>query len=129
MSNTSALLLALRRQREVTVKLGGAKKVTFLRPAEVEMAKLLHGTGDTRTWEVGLAEVQSCVVGWDGFTEADVLGQAVGSSDPLAFDAELWALLVADKIDWMRKVADAILKSVVDHINKQDATAKNSEPA
>ena len=125
----SALVLALRRQREKSVDLGDGKKVTFLRPPEVELTKLLHGEGDTRTWVVGIDEVRAYVVGWSGFTEADILGAAVGSSDPLQFDQALWAELVGDKIEWMRKVADAILKSVVDHINRQAEVAKNSEPA
>lgn len=106
-----------------------AKKVTFQRPTEVEMVSLLHGDGDTRTWQVGLDEVKRYTTGWSGFTEADVLGAAVGSSDPIPFDPELWSLLVSDKIDWMRRVADAILKSVVDHINRQEQAAKNSGPA
>lgn len=126
---TSALVLALRRKRERTVDLGDGKKVTFLRPTETDLPKLLHGDGDTRTWSVGIAEVQACVVDWSGFTEADVLGASVGSSDPLPFDADLWGELVSDRITWMRKVADDILTSVVDHINAQDKTAKNSEPA
>ena len=125
------MLKALRRQREFVVDLdeGGTKKVTFLRPPEVEMTNLLHGAGDTRTWEVGLAEVQKYAAGWSGFTEADIQGAAVGSSDLVPFDSELWGALVADNIAWMRKCADRILKSVVDHINKQDADAKNSAPA
>lgn len=126
---TSALVLALRRQRENTTDLGEGKRVTFLRPPETEMTKMLHGDGDTRTWVVGIAEVRQCVVDWGGFTEADIKGAAVGSSDPLPFDSELWGEMVSDRIEWMRKVADDILKSVVKHINKQDATAKNSEPA
>lgn len=126
---TSATLLALRRQRERTVKLGEGKKVTFLRPPEVEMSTLLHGDGDTRVWKVDIAEVRKYVCGWEGFTEADILGASVGSSDPIPFDAELWGELVNDNVVWKVKVAEAILESVVDHINKQDAVAKNSAPA
>jgi len=129
MGDTSALLLKLRQQREHTVKLGEGKEVTFLRPPETEMTAMLHGDGDTRTWVVGFAEVCKYVNGWKGFTEADVLGAAVGSSDEVPFSPELWAELVSDKLEWMRKVADKILKSVVEHINKQDTTAKNSAPA
>lgn len=127
--SASATLLTLRRQRENTVKLGEGKAVTFLRPPETEMTSMLHGEGETRTWVVGIAEVRKYVNGWSGFTEADVIGAAVGSSDELPFDSELWGELVSDKIEWMRKVADAILKSVVAHINRQDGVAKNSEPA
>lgn len=127
--SASATVLALRRQREHSVDLGGGKKVTFLRPPEVEMTALLHGDGESRIWKVDIAEVRKYVCGWSGFTEADLLGASVGSSDPLAFDPELWSELVNDNVQWKVKVAEAILASVIDHINRQDAVAKNSAPA
>ena len=127
--DSRALLAALKRKREKTVDLGNGKKVFFLRPAESEMSGLLTGEGETRTWSVGVDHVRKCVTGWAGFTEDDILGVGVGSSDPVDFNAELWAELCGDDIAWVRQVADAILKSVIDHLQKEDAVAKNSEPA
>lgn len=124
-----ALLAALKRRREKKVDLGNGKSVTFLRPTEAEMGSMLDITGDKGTWNVGIEQVRKCVVGWQGFTAADLLGAAVGSSDPVEFDADLWAEVCADDIAWIRQVADAILTSVVDHITEKDATAKNSPPA
>jgi hypothetical protein len=127
--DSRALLAALKRKREKTVDLGDGKKVFFLRPAESEMASLLSGEGETRTWAIGVDHVRKCVTGWDGFTEVDILGAGVGASDPVPFDADLWAELCGDDIAWVRQVADAILKSVVDHLQAEEAAAKNSVPA
>jgi len=125
----SALLAARKRSREKTVDLGDGKSVQFRRPPEVDMASLLTGSGDTRTWSVGIEHVRKYVTGWEGFTEADLLGAGVGASDPVPFDPELWDDLCSDNIQWVSKVADAILRAVVDHITQQDAIAKNSVPA
>lgn len=127
--SAKVLLAQLRKRRQKTVDLGGGKEVTFLRPAEAEMAGLLTGEGDTRTWNVGVEQVRSLVTGWSGFTEADLLGADIGGSDVVEFDADLWAEVCSDDITWVRQIGDAILQSVVTHITERDAIAKNSEPA
>ncbi len=122
-------LAARKRSREKTVDLGDGKKVTFRRPSESDMPSLLSGEGETRTWSVGIEHVRKYVIGWDGFTEADLLGAGIGASDPVEFNAALWDDVASDNIAWVRTVADAILRSVVDHITARDAVAKNSVPA
>ncbi|HKX44616.1 MAG TPA: hypothetical protein VJO99_25890 [Burkholderiaceae bacterium] len=125
----AALLAARKRSREKTVELEDGKKVFITRPPEADWSGLLTGTGDTRTWSVGIEHVRKYVTGWEGFTEADLLGAGVGASDPVPFDPELWDDVCSDSIQWVGKVAEAILRSVVDHITQQDAIAKNSAPA
>lgn len=128
--DSRALLAARKRRREKSVDLGEGKKVIFMRPSETEMASLLTGDGDKRTWVVTTDHVRKFVCGWEGFTEADVLGSSVGASDiTIEFDSELWSEMVGDDIEWVGKVGDAILKSVVDYLTEKDATAKNSAPA
>lgn len=126
-----ALLAALKRGREKTVELAEGKKVTFLRPPESEMGSMLDiQPGEkTGTWAVRIEHVKKYVNGWSGFTEADILGASVGSSDPVEFDRELWEEMCSDNIEWVNKVAAAILNSIVDHLKVQDDVAKNSEPA
>lgn len=124
--DSRALLAALKRRREKKVELGNGKSVTFLRPTEADMGAMLAITGDKGTWNVGIEQVRKFVVGWSGFTEADLLGAAIGASDPVEFDAELWAEVCSDDIAWVRQVADAILTSVVDHVVAKDSAAKNS---
>lgn len=128
--STNVLLAQLRKRREKKVDLGDGKSVTFHRPPESEMAALLFGDGTKeRTITVGLDQVRKYVVGWSGFTEADLLGAGVGSSDPVDFSADLWAEVCSDDMGWINQIAEAILKSVVDHWSAKDAVAKNSVPA
>ena len=126
---SSTLLAQLKKRRERSVDLGDGLSVQFLRPAEAEFPSMLATTdGGQATWSVGIEQVKRCVTGWKGFTEASLLGGAIGSSDPLDFDAEVWAEVCADRIEWNQKIAKAILDSVIDHLTKRDETAKNSEP-
>ncbi len=124
-----ALLAALKRRREKSVDLGEGRAVTFLRPLESDMGSMLSGEGAERTWSVTIEHVKKFVNGWSGFTEADLLGASIGSSDPVSFDPDLWAEVCADDIETVQKVAQAILKSVIDHLSEQADVAKNSEPA
>lgn len=124
-----ALLAKVRARREKKVDLDETHKVTFLRPPETEMSELLSVDGDQRTWSVDVSHVKRFVVGWEGFTEEDALGKGVGSTDPLEFSAELWAEMVGDRAEWSSKVAAAILKAVVSHVNGKAEAEKNSVPA
>lgn len=127
--STNVLLAQLRKRREKKVDLGDGKSVTFLRPPESEMVQMLGGDGETRTWTVGLDQVRKYVVGWAGFTEADLLGAGIGGSDPVEFNAELWLEVCADDIAWINQIGSAILSSVVEHLSAKEETAKNSVPA
>lgn len=124
------LLAQMRRNREQSVDLGDGKSVTFRRPPEAEMNDLLVSEpgSDKVTFLVDVQHVRKYVVGWKGFTEADLLGSAVGSDTPVEFDAALWDELCSDRLEWVTKVAKAILDCVVQFINGRADTAKNSEP-
>jgi hypothetical protein len=127
MSNQKVLLAKLRAQRTREVEIVPGKIVKYLRPAENDMADFLKpgAEPDKRVWVVDISHVCKYVVGWTGFTEADLLGEAVGSADEVAFDAELWAEVVSDRVEWRTKVADAILDSIVSHLTAKEAAAKN----
>lgn len=126
-----ALLAALKRRRENSVEVAPGKKVSFTRPPESEMGDMLISKPGEKTgvWVITIDHVKKYATGWSGITEADILGAAVGASDEVAFDSDLWAEMVGDNIEWVTKVANGILKSIVDHLAAQDAAAKNSEPA
>lgn len=123
------LIAALKRRREKWIDVAEGKRVKITRPPETEMGALLKVDGDRKLWAVGIEQVQRYVVGWEGYTEADLLGEGVGASDPLPFDAELWRLVCADDVELMTKVADGILNAVVGHLAAKDESAKNSPPA
>lgn len=116
-SETQRVLNALRKQRLHWVELGDGLRVQFRRPLEAEMRLLRSG--------VQVEHVCEYVQGWEGFTEATLLGEALGASDAVAFDADLWAEYVRDHLVIVAKVAEAIAASVQAHLEAKDAAAKN----
>lgn len=123
-------VLAQRKKgREKSVPLGDGLSAVITRPPEAHWPALLQFNDGKATWSVGLAEVRKYVVGWDGFTEATFLGAAIGSGDPIPFDAELWDDYCTDNVEAVKAVAEAILDTVVKYQEQRDAVAKNSSPA
>lgn len=128
----NAILAQLKKRREKSVELEAGKNVFFQRPPESDMPGLLIPVVDDptkATWSVRLEHVLKYVTGWEGFTEATLLGAAIGGDDVVAFDKDLWAEVVGDNLEWQSKVARAILDAVVEHSATQEAVAKNSAPA
>lgn len=128
--NAQALIAKIRAAREVWLELepavGGiegdapgqpALRVKVRRPAEAETLAFARGT-----FADGAARV---VVGWEGFSEATLFGIAVGSSDPLPFDPDLWAEVVRDRTDWIVKVTERASQLVKEHGEARQAHAKN----
>jgi hypothetical protein len=106
-------------QREQWVALDddGAKRVRVRRPPGAHVFEF----GRNRTPEVFLRTA----VGWDGFTEADILGAGVGSSDPVPFNVDLWVTLALDRIDWIGKVSEVVTTAITQYIEATEAIAKN----
>ena len=129
--NAEQLIAAALASRAKWVDLEGGRRVRVRRPAEHDVRSLLQR--DAAGAVIGLAadlpEAIRYVVGWEGFTEADLLGPEIGAGDvKVPFDPEVWEAVSADSTDYQRKVADAILKSVVDYLNSKAETSKNSKP-
>lgn len=131
MSN-ELLLARMRRRREQVVSLEEGRSVTIVRPPETEFGSMLKNVDiekKTGTWEVGIDHVLKYTVGWSGFTEATLLGPEIGASDIVVpFEPAVWEAYVRDSIVTQQKVADAILKSVVDFIADKGEAEKNSAP-
>lgn len=102
--------------REASVSLPNGKTVRVRRPPEVEIPRLLL--------EGELADLLACAVGWQGFTEADVLGPAAGSA-PVEFDLVLWQELAKDHTAWCRAVADKVKAMCAEHIQAREAASGN----
>lgn len=128
MTVNNTLLAKLKKRRERTVDLGEGRSVTFLRPTEAEFPSMLKLDAGQATWSVGVEHVKALVTRWSGFSDATFVGETVGSTDPIPFDADLWAEVCSDRMEWNQKIAGAILDSVVEHITERDAIAKNSLP-
>lgn len=117
MSDPAALIARLHEQRRRWVDLPGGARVRFLRPAETEFARFRLG--------VTVEHVCEYVDGWEGVSEATLLGASVGASDPLPFTSDLWSTVVRDRMEWVPPVARAIAQSISDHLAAKDATEKN----
>lgn len=128
MADQTHLIAQILAARESWVDLGGGKAVRIRRPAEAQFAALVRVEAGKRQLRVELADVQRCVTGWRGFTEADLLGPTVGNADALEFDAGVWAEVVADRVDWLGTVGQALLNAIASHAERAQAAAGNSAP-
>lgn len=113
-----SLIEQLRAQRTGRVEVSPGKFLLVRRPLEAtEMPRFFR--------EPTPALFIGQVTGWDGITQADLLGAAVGASDPAVYTPELAAEALADHGDWLSKVADWLAHSIQQHIESKAATAKN----
>lgn len=120
------LIEQLRGQRKRWVEVAPGKRVQILLPTEMEVVRHFLKTVDGKTQlTADLEEVVRYTVGWEGFTEADLLGAGVGASDPAPFDPGLWELTASDHLDWHQTVARALLQGIVDRQVARDVDAKN----
>lgn len=113
-----ALIAKLRAARESTVELEAGKAVRIRRPLEVEFADFGRG---------GLPPVELVcrhVVGWDGITEADLIG-AAGSNDAAPFSPALWSEVARDRSAWVLVVYQALIDAINAHAQALEADAKN----
>lgn len=99
-----------------------ALRVRLERPSEEQLGKGLVLAG---TVSIGYDEVKRFVVDWDGFTEADLLGSAIGGNNPVPFHPGLWAEYVTDNNTVYKRVAQQLLELVVKHIEARADDRKN----
>ena len=72
------------------------------------------------------ALVGAAVVDWRGFTEADLLGETLGSSDAMQpFDAAVFQEWVDDSPEAMNTIALAVVDLVQANTDRQARAAKN----
>ncbi len=112
-----ALMLArMQGQREFTVELPNRRKVRMRRPPEVDLPRMIGG--------VFIEHVVEAAVGWD-FTEADLLGAAIGAEDEVPFSRELWREYVADNTPALEACSRRLAEVVSDYLKRKAETAKN----
>ena len=122
--DSAALLARLRAQREVWVPLdgdGGARSVCVRRPLEADFPKFIRG--------ITTDHVVEYACDWRGFSEATLLGPAIGSPEPLEFDPALWSEYVRDHAEEVKLVAMAMVNAVQAHLKKREESAGNSSPS
>jgi hypothetical protein len=124
--NSQAIIELIRAQRTSRVEVAPGKVVLVIRPTEVDVQHdfIKIGDGGELSLQADFVEVGKYVTGWEGFTEADLVGSA-GASSPAAFSTELWGLVSADNVEWVRKVAKHLLDAIAAHQTAKGEAAKN----
>lgn len=121
---SARIIAALRAARQTWVELAPGKRVQIIRPAEANLHEF-RLQGAENSVERMLRCVVKYVTGWEGFTEADLLGAALAPADPVAFDAALWATVVADHVDWVSTIMGALVDAINAHEAAKEAAQKN----
>lgn len=104
--------------REAWVDLEPGKRVRIRRPSEAELPSFRAGV-TAEKWA-------RCCVGWEGFSEADVLGAALGSGNSMVpFDLDLWVTLALDRLEWVGAVSAAVVESITAHLDARSTAGKN----
>lgn len=117
MDNATLIRKALE-SRDIDVDLGDGRSVRVRRPPEGYFHRTVARADEPEVW-------LRTAVDWSGFTEASILGPAVGASDPLKFDLELWVVIALDHMEWIEKVGKAVASAMNAYREQQEATRKN----
>lgn len=121
------LLEQMRNQRRRWVDIAEGKRVQIQLPSELEVVQHFIKPGEEGKLSLAAdyAEVNRFTVGWEGFTEVDLLGAGVGASDAVPFNADLWSAYAAENLEAVRKVARALLDGIVERQVSREADTKN----
>lgn len=118
--NAASLIARLREQRDSWFVLREAATdrpelaVCLRRPAAADFVGLRAEDGGISREKL-VETVCSSAVAWRGFTEAELLGAAVGSADPLPFDADVWAESVRDDAEWLAACVAHVVEQLTQH--------------
>ena len=114
---TARLIARMDEQRTRWADMPDGKRLQFRRPLETDMHRFRGG--------MGVEELCGHLCGWHGFTEADLLGPAIGSSDVLPFAPELAVRVVRDRAAYVAPLMDAMVQAITEHLDTKADTAKN----
>lgn len=124
------LIARLREQRDSWLVLREAGDgepelaVCLRRPTEAELPAYRPAEGQTMHQLLTEAVCRTAVA-WRGITEAELLGAAIGSSDPVEFSSELWAEVVRDRADWVNACAGHLMEQINSHLTGRAEQRKN----
>jgi hypothetical protein len=82
-------------------------------------------TADIKTVGRLRQAAREIVVGWRGFTEADVLGPTVGSDAEVEFDLDLFIEWATDDLMLLAELSNGAVRAFLDYKDKKAAAAKN----
>jgi hypothetical protein len=101
-----------------------ALEVLLRRPSETELPEYQTYGGKTMHQLLTTAVCKQAV-DWRGFTEADLLGAALGSSDEVPFSTPVWEVVVRDRMRWIDTCAAHLMGQITHHLDQRDAAEKN----
>lgn len=128
--SASQTILRLQKLRDswcILREVDGAKPelaVCLRRPPEADLIEL-RPRGDKSAYAMLTDTICRVAVDWRGFSEAELFGAAIGSADPLPFDAGLWAEVVRDRGEWIDKCSTHLFAEVNKHRELREEQAKN----
>lgn len=111
------LVQQLRSQRESWAEVAPGKRIKVRRPQEAQMFRFRGG--------ISAALAVEFVVGWEGITEADLLGEAIASQTPAVFTPELASETLLDRMDWVEKVSAELKRAIEVHLAAKAEATKN----
>lgn len=117
MPSESDLIRRIYAQRERWVDVGDRKEICVRRPDRWDSLSFLRDRTADR--------ICGQVVNWRGFTEADVLGEGVGTVEEVAFGSDLFRVLAGDRLDWLEKIVDTLTEMIAELSEQAESTAKN----
>lgn len=129
-AGTSALLARVLAARDTWCELRPASdgkpalRIKIRRPPEGDFHRFARVEGKRRSQQAHEL-VSEFTVGWEGMSEAELFGAAVGSEDPIPFDEQAWPEIVKDRQDWLEAAWTHLTNLVGDYIDKKAAAAKN----
>ena len=113
------LLQQLRKQRELKIQLTNKLSVTARRPTQLQFEEIRE---KGRYADLG----KRYIIGWDGFTENDIVGG--GGTDKVPFDEELWGDWFEDHSEHWMKIATSVIDAYNAYNKSTEEAAKNSQP-
>src|SRR5574343_637511 len=95
------------------------KRLRFLRPLETD----IHGMRAKTLRDIAESAAEF-VDDWSGFTEATLLGDAVGSDQPVAFHRALFVRWLRDRTEVVAALGEAIKASIDAYVAARDQSRK-----
>jgi len=108
------------RARESVCPIGKRFKFSVRRPTEMDLVRMRGPGGEV---EVNLQCLQTCVFGWSGVLESDLVEGGAGDEYP--FNPVIWMQFIADRADLWEPLAKHIRDQVEGHAKRLEQLGKN----
>lgn len=110
----TAIIKKIREARSIWIELGDGKKIQIIRPTELQAYQKFYKNNDAglMVFSLEFDAVKEFITAWDGFTEADILGQEIGSSDKIDYQPEFFDEVLADRLDWVPLIVGGLISEI-----------------